>query len=337
MATLAELRASRYEGVDEDRMGTDQRAAREWSSGRVTIPDEYQVHYRDDYGTTLTDQQYADVNKGQSEFKTSVAEAKGKLSDKKAEVQGLYNKQISEWDSLTSNPVTLYSTFKDEATKKIESDWKNKIDGVYSAPKKGGRGEPESDYKYQTRVEKLKEEQVQALANKQFVNSITQNKNYMDFYNTWASENATKVYVKDPKNPSINKEYWVTGDTASAIDNIDFQGYGDAVRQKDGSILVFSDTYAKDMREELDKYEANLHSSLSSTYSESLASNIAKGREDLDREYGLANESIASQERIIAAKEAENVNTLSTIRTTYSNKLKAMGETIGSMNYVKSN
>lgn len=336
MATLAELRALRYENTEGDMAGTTQRAAREWSSGRAAIPDEYQKHYREDYGTTLTDSEYNAINEDQSKFKESVATAKTQLSDKQAEIQGLYDKQISEWDSQLSTPVPTYSSFKEEAAKKVESAWANKVEGVYEAP--GGNKEGrESEFKYQNRVNKIKEEQIQSIANKQFVESITKNENYMNFYNNWASTNAIKVYVTDPKDPSINKEYWVTPDTAAAIDAVDFGGYGDSVRNQDGSVSVYSDTYASSMREQLDKYEAQLHSSLSSAYWSSLAENITTGRQSLEEEYALANEGIASQSNIVAAKEAENTNTLSTIRATYSNKLKAMGETIGSMNYAKSN
>lgn len=314
MATLAELRASRYEGIEEDRVGTDQRAAREWSSGRVTIPDEYQVHYRDDYGTTLTDKQYADANADQAEFKSSVATAKSSLAGKKVEVDNLYNKQIEEWKGLESETFKPYKSYVDAASKEY-ADSQVDVETPTFNPKKT----------------------IELNASKAYTTDIQKNTNYMDFYNSWATNNATKVYVKDPKNPSINKEYWVTPDTARAIDKIDFQGYGDTVRQKDGSVLVFSDTYAGDLRDELDKYEAKLHSALSTSYKEGLTSNIATGRETLDREAGLARESIASQERIIAAKEDENINTLNTIRAVYANKLNKMSETIGSMGYAKSN
>lgn len=335
MEPLTDLRQARFESVEGDRAGTEKRAAREWSGGRIAIPKEYQTHYREEYGTTLTDKQFEDANVDQTKFKESIASAKGLLSSKRAEVEDLYNKQTAEFDKYASKPMYDVGYYLPKATQEVEIGWANRDPNIWVPVKREGapKAGMESTESWHRRIEEKKKEIANFRAGQAFVSELHSNEYYMNFYNDWASKNAIKVYVRDPKNPSINKDFWVTPDTAATIDAIDFGGYGDAVRNKDGSVTVHSDTYAAQVRGELDKYEISLHSALSQAYTQSLSQTLSTGRADLTRQKSLADESIASQERIISEKEAANANTLSTIRAVYANKLNKMSETIGSMQY----
>lgn len=330
MASLTELRASRYEDVSGDRAGTEQRAAREWSGGRIAIPEESQAHYREEYGTTLTDKQYESANADQTKFKDSVAAARGTLTDKKAEIDNLYSKQITEWEGLKGSPMKSYDEYVKEASDKLLMDH-NKFDFPVNPKYKDLMEEVEG--KNNDRLLKINESNINHRASKAFLTDVKKDEKYMDFYNDWYPENTVKVSVKDPEGHSFYKEYYVTPDTAKAVLQIDFQGQGKAVKDDDGGVFVISKDYAWNIATELDKYEAQLHSALRSAYYTGIDESIATGKENLDREMSLATEGIDSQNRIITAKEAENTNTLNTIRTIYSNKLKDMSDTIGSMQY----
>lgn len=333
MASLTELRASRYEDVSGDRAGTEQRAARESSGGRTTIPAESQAHYREDYGVTLTDKQYESANTDQAKFKDSVAAARGALTDKKIEVDNLYSKQITEWEGLKGSPMKSYDEYVKEASDKLLEN-RTPVNSRFKAlTEEEKKRREEILLKKNERFLKIHGSAINHTASKAFLADVKKDEKYMDFYNNWYPENTVKVSVKDPEGHPFYKEYYVTPDTAKAVLQIDFQGEGKAVKDNNGGVFVISEDYAWNVAVELDKYEAQLHSSLRSAYYTGIDKSIVTGRENLDREMSLATEGIDSQNRIITAKEAENTNTLNTIRTMYSNKLKDMSDTIGSMQY----
>jgi len=305
MATLTELRDERTTNNSGDRVGTGLRSV----GTRETVPDEYDKHYSDTYGTTLTQSQLNSINDNQSKFKASVATAKDELNTKSTEVEGLY---ATNKEKLSSALGSLPITFEEYNTKDL-------YDSVYKKiPPKTPEG--------------IKKTDATNIIKDSYIESLNKVEGFSTFYSDWVSNNTVPVTVVDPTNPSGKKVYMVDKDTVNEnLATINFQGYGGIVKNPDGSLLISSDEYANTIRSRLDDYARELTIGLSSAYIPAAKTSIEEGLTSLDSEYSLALDSLASRQKQIGMYEGENTTALNTIRTTYASKLADIKDTVNSL------
>lgn len=319
MATLTELRDERTTNNSGDRVGTGLRSV----GTRETVPDEYDKHYSDTYGTTLTQSQLDSINDNQSKFKASVATAKDELNTKSTEVEGLYATNKGKLSSaLSSIPVTFeeYNTkdLYDTTYKSISEQLKNRY---------GGGGSKDDSF-----IDWVSKDKTTDAIQDKYIENLNKTEGFSTFYSDWVSENTVPVTVVDPNNPSGKKVYMVDKDTVNSnLATIDFQGYGGIVKRPDGSLLISSDIYAKTLQKKLDDYSRELTIGLGNAYIPAAKTSLEEGLTSLDSEYSLALDSLASRQKQIGMYEEENATALNTIRTTYASKLADIKDTVNSL------
>lgn len=324
MATLTDLRDERTTNNSGDRVGTGLRSV----GTRSTIPDEYDKHYSDTYGTTLSNSQLNTLNENQSKFNTSISTAKDELNTKTTEIEGLYNTNKSKLSSaLESLPTSFdeYNTpelYDSTYAAVLEARWGRTYAAMLAAQEGRGHGGNVAP----------KSKEAEAIIKDQYIDKLKSSEGFNTFYNDWLNENAVKVTVVNPNDPSKKKEYMVDKETAyNNVATIDFKGYGGIIKRSDGSILISSDTYADKVNYSLANYSRELAIGLGEAYLPAAKTSITDGLNSLEGEYSLALDSLASRQKQIGMYEDENTSALNTIRAAYSNKLSSIKDTINSL------
>lgn len=316
MALLSDERTQRLLDTTGSRVATEERAAR-MTDGR-SVPSESDVHYNDKYGTTLSDSQVTAIDKNQQEFKTSVDGANAEISKYSTNLEEGYSK---DKEKLTKIIQDLPIKYSDWSTKNKE-EVTNSIDPVlYTDPETG----PYEDTEEKAR---LVEEKLRA----DYKTNLMSNPTFSAFYDKWSEENTLPVTVTDGY--SFSKVYRVDKETAnSKIANLDFKGYGSVSGNSTTGYYVGSDTYASDLKVQLDAYDNNLLSSIADTYIDKTGTSSNESLSEIESQYTLGKDTLAYRQKEIAAYEDQNLAALGTIRTKYANKLKNISDTIGSSTY----
>lgn len=248
------------------------------------------LHKRDEYGTTMDDQQYSAINKQQAEFKSGIASAKAKIAKQESDVQKSYETQKGAIGSVSyDRPDSPNLPSKEQA---FENYW-----GTDTAIVRATHG----DTVYKTwEIPKALIPQLSASFNKGDGSYVA---NWVD---------GGKFYNIDTEPQGVGSEYGL--ELGEALDKIKGQAkesyYGSGSYESQYSTVM--DQYGNIVGEGQKAFDISKDSAYSV----------------LNRSYTVAQEGLTSARSQVASAQRENQNALNTIRNRYSKKIEGVRQTL---------
>lgn len=258
------------------------------------------LHKRDEYGTSMDDQQYEAMNKNQADFRAKISKAEGDISNQAAKVQGMYNEQKSQIDSASYDrpegpgPLNLpskeaaFDNFWSTDTAIVRATHGNTVYKTWEVPK-SVMPDLESSF----------------------------NKGDGSYVANWVD--GGKFYNIDTEPQGVGSEYGL--ELGSALDKLKSQAK---------SAFYESGTYEQQAAAAQAQYDSAVGEFNYNVDENQKAFDISKDSaySVLNRDYTVAQETLASSRNQVSAAKRQNQDALNTIRNKYSRKIEGVRQTL---------